>query len=333
MSKKEYARVSDLPDDILFVAKKDSKVSEIYTVWAVGYPSLDGDRQDELEEAYSRASGNVGINITGGKEDLPLEEGLILTKDEVENKLGIAAVGIDREGVKFISEIIHDNDKAPSERVQSQALKFFPGIIRGDASPEIQMEAISSVPADRPFIVSHIVASINQEAQDPAAMHKAIKKAPDSARHMRSDLQKQFGYEAVSKNPNVIINLKNPSPETIKIAVVANPYLIMMEGKCEGLKHIPTDVLSRARKEIESHEQIPKMFRGQTVRGRQLEEGKKQIEAHLKISEHVRGDIATAAEPARTSNIGNLIADARKNSESNPGSGSPGDGPGDNHGR
>ena len=313
MESKKLADVAKLPSNTLFIVKKDSGSPDIYTVWAASAPSVEDEHNTALKEALTIEPDALHHNRTAGM-GMELEDGLVISKDDVINRLYLNAVGIDYNAADYVSRVVHDEKNIPSEKVQEAALNLFPGIIRRDASPNIQRKAVRL--AKTPSTVSHITISVAESRQDPEAMGKAVEKCPGVISHLRSDLQTTYGHYAVSRDPAAVTDMRNPSEATVRTALVGNPYLIKLAGKCSGLKRIPADAANRASKKIAEHES--RIFPGATEEGRRMEAGKERVRMFM-ITRRLE------AEPVRANSIQDLIENAAKKSAAD---GHPGENPG-----
>lgn len=328
MVSKNLADVSRLPDDTLFIVKKDPETPHGYTVWAAGYPGPGyEDHNNVLLGACTVEPDRFNHNRTSGMSMEGIGDGLVITKSDVQDKLHLNTVGVDFDATRYVANVVHDNDKIPSEKVQEAALTLSPGIIRHDASPRIQMRAVQL--ADTPATVNHIAMSVDKDRQDPSAMGLAVTKCPSAVRHLNDDLQARYGHSAVSKDAMVIIDMKNPADATVRAALEGNPYLIKLAGKCSGLENIPSDAAMRAKNRVAAHE--TKLFSNLTAEGKKLDVGKERVQLYMKIRGLDQAKDVSRQGQAPNSRKRNLEADIeaakRRASAANPG-GDHGNGPG-----
>lgn len=325
----KLADVTKLPDDTLFVVKKDPENPRSYSVWAAGDPVIDSEHNAALREACTVEPDRFNHNRTSGMSMDGIEDGLVITKDDVVKKLHLGTVGVDFDATRYVSRVIHDNEKVPSEKLQEAALSLSPGIIRHDASPHTQMKAVQL--ADTPATVSHIAMSVDKNRQDPSAMGLAVTKCPAAVRHLNEGLQTRYGHSAVTKDAMVIIDMKNPADATVRAALESNPYLVKLAGKCSGLENIPSDAAMRAKNRVAAHE--TKLFSGMTPEGKKLDAGKAHVQAYIKARglDQVKNVSRPGLDPngQRRSLDAQLAEAKRRAAASNPG-GDHGNGPGGN---
>lgn len=330
MVSKNLADVSRLPDDTLFIVKKDPENPHGFTVWAAGYPGPGyEDHNNVLLGACTVEPDRFNHNRTSGMNMEGIEDGLVITKSDVQDKLHLNTVGVDFDATRYVANVIHDNDKVPSEKVQEAALTLSPGIIRHDASPRIQMKAVQL--ADSPSTVSHIAWSVDKSRQDPEAMGLAVIKCPTVVSELSDSLQDAYGNKAVGKNAMAVVGLNNPSEATVRLALEENPYLVKLAGKCPGLANIPANAAMRAKNRVAAHE--TKLFSNLTAEGKKLDVGKERVQLYMKVRGLDQAKDVSRQGQAPNSRKRNLEADIeaakRRASASNPG-GDHGNGPGGN---
>ena len=255
-----YLAVSALPDDALFVVKKTGP-NMVYNVELADV--MNGMKYPDpafLPCGSFRDRAVPSLVIGGGMED-----GLVITKKEAVD-LGIKYTRLDRNADKYVRKVLSSPDKAPSEKVQMRAVRLRPTLIREDASPRVQREAVNKATKT---MVPLIVSSIAKKHQDRVAMDMAAVKNPASVLSMEEGLKEMFLQQAVRQSPLLIKDIPNPSKKLQYEAVMENPRVIDLIDRPDP------DIRELAEKKI-ADEKVPKI-----LQNRKFREGGREVDMIL----------------------------------------------------